>query len=253
MTALFDLMEHHIVAFFAVFFRVGAFVGLLPGFGEATVSVRVKLGLAAAFTMALFPMVLFQGLVIGSIQQLAVLIATETLAGILLGIGLRLLMLGLQTAGTIAAQSTSLSQAFGNAGVEPMPAIGHVLLVSGLALLMMTGLHIKAAQLFVLSYEIFPLGRGIGGGDVADWGVAQVAHVFQLAFLLSVPFVALSMLYNLALGVINKAMPQLMVAFVGAPAITLGGLFVLFASAPLMLEVWKAAIDSYFVNPLGVQ
>lgn len=59
----------------------------------------------------------------------------------------------------------------------------------------------------------------------------------------------MSILYNLALGVINKAMPQLMVAFVGAPLITLGGLFLLFLVAPLMLSVWLSALDQFMSSP----
>ena len=49
-----------------------------------------------------------------------------------------------------------------------------------------------------------------------------MAASFALALSLAAPFVIASLLYNVALGVINKAMPQLMVAFVGAPAITCG-------------------------------
>ena len=79
----------------------------------------------------------------------------------------------------------------------------------------------------------------------------QVAHAFELAFVLAAPFVLMSVLYNLALGVINKAMPQLMVAFVGAPVITLGGLFLLFLAAPTMLTVWMSGLDQFMANPFG--
>lgn len=53
------------------------------------------------------------------------------------------------------------------------------------------------------------------------------------------------------LGVINKAMPQLMVAFVGAPLITAGGLFILCLAAPVMLAVWLQAFDQFLFNPFG--
>ncbi|MFC3118840.1 flagellar biosynthetic protein FliR [Jhaorihella thermophila] len=39
----------------------------------------------------------------------------------------------------------------------------------------------------------------------------------RLPFSLSAPFVIASLLYNLTLGAINRAMPQLMVTLVGAP------------------------------------
>jgi len=254
MNALLIEAQPAILIAFSVFFRVGAFFGLLPGFGESSVPMRVKAGLAIAFTFIVMPMVPVQNLPTSWTFLLFVrFLLTEAAVGLILGLGMRLLLLGLQTAGTIAAQSTSLAQVFGNAGTEPMPAMGHVLLIGGVALAMISGLHVKAAALMVVSYDLFPMGQVLQPGATADWGVAQISHAFQLAFTLAVPFVILSMLYNVALGVINKAMPQLMVAFVGAPAITLGGLFLLFMSAPIMLQVWQTALDGYLLNPLGAR
>ena len=115
----------------------------------------------------------------------------------------------------------------------------------------MTGLHVKAAQLVILSYEFLPAGRFVQATQISDWGVQQVSRAFSLAFTLAAPFVILSVLYNFALGAINRAMPQLMVAFVGAPVITLGGLALLFVSAPYMLEVWLDALDHFMADPFG--
>jgi flagellar biosynthetic protein FliR len=44
-------------------------------------------------------------------------------------------------------------------------------------------------------------------------------------------------------------MPTLMVAFVGAPAITLGGLALLAVSAPIMLAVWGEAALALLAAP----
>lgn len=235
---------------FVVFLRVGATVSLLPGFGEQTVPMRIKLVIALAFTLIVAPAI--QAVPPpASVSVIATLALTETLAGVLMGLGIRLFILALQTAGAIAAQSTSLSQILGGAAIEPLPAMGYVLTVGAIALAVMSGLHIKAAQLLIHSYIMLPMGFFQGGADVADWGLQQVARAFELAFVLAAPFVLMSVLYNLALGVINKAMPQLMVAFVGAPVITLGGLFLLFLAAPTMLAVWLAALDQFMANPLG--
>ena len=235
---------------FIVFLRVAAAVSLLPGFGEQSVPMRIKLAIAVAFTVIVAAS-LSTPLPAFSFGSLAVLALTETLAGVMIGLGVRLFILALQTAGAIAAQSTSLSQILGGAAVQPLPAIGYVLTVGAIALAVMAGLHIKAAQLLIHSYVLLPMGLFSGGSDVADWGLSQVVRAFELAFVLAAPFVLMSVLYNLALGVINKAMPQLMVAFVGAPVITLGGLLLLFLAAPTMLSVWLSALDQFMANPFG--
>ena len=58
--------------------------------------------------------------------------------------------------------------------------------------------------------------------------------------------------YNVALGAINRAMPQMMVAFVGAPAITAAGLLILMLSAPVILHFWGVRLDRLIADPLAM-
>lgn len=232
----------------AVFLRVAPLVAMLPAFGERTVPARVKLVIVLGFVLIIAPAVPRIPMVAG-FDTLITLAATETLAGLTLGIGVRLFILALQTAGSIAAQSTSLSQILGGAAADPLPAMGYVLIIGGIALAVMAGLHIKAAALVIQSYDLLPMGAFPSAKVVSEWGISRIAQAFALSFTLAAPFVILSVVYNLALGVINKAMPQLMVAFVGAPLITAGGLLVLLLASPFMLEHWLNAMDAYLANP----
>lgn len=235
---------------FLVFLRVAAMVSVLPAFGERTVPVRIKLVVAIMFTLVVTPAV-------PSVPPpqtsliMAGFVLSETVVGLALGLAVRLFVLALQTAGSIAAQATSLAQILGGAGVEPIPALGYILVVAGLALAVMSGLHVQAAQLIVGSYLYFPAGEAVDSASFSKWGVSRVNHAFALAFTLAAPFVIASLVYNLALGAINRAMPQLMVAFVGAPLITLGGLALLFVAAPYMLMVWTNALDAFLAAPFG--
>lgn len=235
---------------FAVFLRVSALVSLLPAFGERSIPVRVKLGIAVAFTLIVIPAVSSPAFAPGLLSMVR-LVGTEVLIGMALGMGLRLFVLALQTAGSIAAQSTSLSQILGGAAVDPVPAMGYLLTIAGLALAALMGLHIRAAQFLIHSYSLFPMGLVPAAADLSQWGVQRISYSFGLAFALAMPFVIASLIYNLALGVINRAMPQLMVAFVGAPAITFAGLFLLFAGTPLILSVWSDALFAFILNPTG--
>ncbi len=234
-----------------VFLRLSAMVTVMPAFGETAVPMRVKLGIAIAFTLIVMPAVPMQSAPPDPLI-LARFTLTEVVAGLALGLGIRLFVLALQTAGSIAAQSTSLSQILGGAAVEPIPAMGYVLVVGGLALAVMAGLHVRAAELMIRSYEIFPAGGFPSARDLSAWGVGRIAQAFSLAFTLAAPFVITSVIYNLTLGVINRAMPQLMVAFVGAPVITLGGIFLLFLCAPVLLSVWVEALVMFMADPLDV-
>lgn len=234
---------------FVVFLRVGAIVALLPAFGETSVPLRIKLALCIAFTLLVAPAV-SSGIPSLTWVSFVTLALGEVLIGTVFGLALRLFVLALQTAGSIAAQSTSLAQMLGGT-VDPVPAISQVLVVTGLAIAVTFGLHVKAAALMIHSYSVFPVGTLPQGGALAEWGSGQVARSFRLAFALAAPFVIASFLYNVTLGVINRAMPQLMVAFVGAPFTTFGGLALLLLSATGIVLNWWQALDAFLFNPFG--
>lgn len=233
---------------FIVFMRIGALVSLVPAFGEQSVPARVKLGLAVAFTLIVLPAAPLAPIAVSS-PAIVGLILAEAMTGLFLGMMLRLFILALQVAGSIAAQSTSLSQLFGGAGTDPLPAMGHVLVIGGLALATIMGLHVQIAHFMINSYILVPIGEVIPSDMLTRAGVAEISRAFALGFTLAAPFVIASLIYNVTLGVINKAMPQLMVAFVGAPAITAGGLIILMLAAPLMLSLWVEAMGLFMLDP----
>ena len=236
----------------AVFLRVAAAMAVLPAFGEQTLSVRIRLGAAIALTVLVAPAVTVPQAYLGlDWPSLLRLMGSETIVGLSFGLLLRLLIHTLQITGTIAAQSTSLAQLFGGASAEPLPAIGHLLVVSGLALAAMADLHVLLVEALIGTYALFPVGSSLSPGALAELGVAHVGRAFALAFTLAAPFVIGALVYNLALGAINRAMPQLMVAFVGAPAITGAGLALLALVAPLALEIWADTLRATLRDPFG--
>ena len=247
---IYPLLSQAVWQFLIVFLRVGAVVSVMPAFGERTIPMRIKLTIALVFTLIVAPAAPAMPAP-GDVLDLSLLIVSETIVGLALGLGIRLFVLALQTAGSIAAQSTSLAQILGGAGVEPIPALGYILVVSGLALAVMSGLHVLAAQMLIGSYLAFPVGIAVDAAVLTEWGAARVARAFSLAFTLAAPFVIASLIYNLTLGAINRAMPQLMVAFVGAPVITWGALFLLFLAAPTILVIWVEALMVFFHDPTG--
>lgn len=234
---------------FFVFLRVGAAMALLPAFGEQSVPVRVRLGIGLAFTAIVFPQAMA---LVGDTPLGPATAGAEIGAGLFLGILLRFFVFALQMAGSIAAQSTSLSQIFGgSAGNDPQPAIGHLLTIGGLALAVMLGLHVRLAAYLIDSYSFLPFGRIPSPGLVAELGLERIGRAFAQAFSLSAPFVVAALIYNIMLGVINRAMPQLMVSFVGAPAITLGALALLAIAMPLMLGLWVDGLNAFLTDPGG--
>ena len=239
---------------FATFVRVAGVVSVMPGFGERFIPIRIRLALALVFTAVVMPAVgQTEAMTFAPTILTLSKLAKEALVGLFFGLFLRFFVIVLQIAGSIAAQSISVSQIFGGAaGVDPQPAIAHFLVVAATALAVILDLHLEFAAYLLKSYALVPLGTLPARHDVVSVGVARISQTFSLGFSLAAPFVIASVIYNVTLGFINRAMPQLMVSFVGAPALTAGGLLLFVFAAPVMLSVWTAAFES-FLTHFGVQ
>lgn len=246
LAALTGLTETSVAAGFLLFLRISAMMAVLPGLGEAAVPSRVRIGATLALTALAIPVA-----EVAPPPPGVAVFGAEIIAGLLLGLMLRLMVHALQIAGAIAASATSLSQMFGGLTPDPQPAVGNALVLGGLALLVAAGLHVDAVRMVALSYRVLPPGLVPPAGDVAAWGLGHVDDVFALGLALAMPFAVGAVLYNVALGFINRALPQMMVAFVGAPFLSGAGLAVLALTAPAMLALWLQAVQGHLAAPLS--
>lgn len=154
----------HFWSGFLVFVRVGAMMTLLPAFGDQAVPARVKLVAALLMAVTVAPAIPER------VEITASAILSEALAGLMLGAGFRLFVIALQTAGAMAAQATSLAQIFGGLGGEAQPAFANVLTTAALALALTMGLHVRVAEVLILSHDAIPQGQLPLADDVASWG-----------------------------------------------------------------------------------
>ena len=183
---------------------------------------------------------------------LAKVVLAEAMVGLVIGLSFRLLVMALQIAGAVAAQNLSISQMFG-AGVapEPEPTIATLLGMGGIVLALQAGLHVHLIAALVGLYRLLPFGLVPDGGELAEWTTERVSEVFSLGLSLALPFIAIGFAYNLALGALSRAMPQLLVALVGAPLLIGLGLIVLYLALPEVLARWGAVLTNVLDDPLG--
>ncbi|GJL94166.1 MAG: flagellar biosynthesis protein FliR [Hyphococcus sp.] len=236
----------------AIFTRMSAISLFLPGLGERSIPVRVRLMAAMGITLVVYPLVSGKASVDLSISGLAFMLMAEAVAGALIGFSIRIAIFTVQIAGSIASQSLSLAQLFGaSIGFQPESPIATILMITCVVLAVSSGLHFETINVLSTSYTLMPLGAFPGGGETGQWAAERVAFSFAAALSLALPFVTLGFIYNLAIGAANRAMPQLMVAFVGIPAVTLAGLVLLAMSAPVILGVWIDLLNDIIRDFLG--
>ncbi len=253
LSAVFTEAAGLVLVAMGVFARVGAAAFLVPGLGERSISMRTRLVTALGITLLLAPLV--QSFAPASPEtpvQLVQLLLAEAANGLVIGLAFRFLVFVLQTAGMIAAQHLSVAQIFG-AGVspEPEPTIATLLALGGITLALMSGLHVHLVANLAGLYDVLPFGSFPLGRDLGEWSVKQVSEAFTLSVALAAPFIAISFAYNLALGALNRAMPQLLVALVGVPALVWVGMVVLALVLPALMDTWLGRLDQVLFDPLG--
>lgn len=230
-------LEPALQGYILLFARVSGVFFSLPVFGQRSLPVRVKVALAFVVAVMLGPIV--EAKVVGQgFVRMTVLLGVELMIGVGLGLILRFFVMSLLIAGAIASQATSLAQLLGPNSPEPSPAVGMMLFLSGMTLAIMMGAHTQFIIFIAKSYALIPLGAMPSAAEALGVATDHFETAFALAFSLSLSFLGVSAVYNILLGVVNRAMPQMMVALVGAPLIVWLSIVVLLVSGPIIADEW---------------
>jgi flagellar biosynthesis protein FliR len=238
-------------AFLLVFARVGTMVMLLPGFGELTVPVRVRLTIALLLAAMLLPLhraaypvdLTMPGPVVTLLFQ-------ELLIGAVLGLTARLAVSALQVTGSIVAQQlglgfvTAVDPTQGQQGV----LVGNFLTLLGVTLIFATDLHHLIIAGINDSYSLFRPGEMPFFGDVASHFTTTVGTAFKVGVQLSAPFIVFGLLFNLGLGVLSRLMPQMQVFFVGLPLSILLGLLILVLVLGAMMGTYLLYVEGVLLQ-----
>ena len=232
--------------FMLVFTRMAAGLMMFPGIGEAFVPQRIRMLFALVFTFLLLP-------VLGPqmppmpphIPNLVVLLATESIIGLFFGTILRLLMDIVETTGSIIALETGLSNAMVmNPAMAGQSALTSAFLgIAAIVLLFLTGLDHLLLRALVGTYAIFPVGADLPVGDMTESFIAVMARCFTVGVQLASPFIVIALLLYVALGIMQRLMPQIQLFLIILPAQIWGGFFVFFTTLAVILTVWLQVFD----------
>jgi flagellar biosynthetic protein FliR len=229
-----------------MFARIGTMVMLLPGLGEASVPVRIRLVVALALTAVLFPLHR-NGFAVDlrNFGPVLLLLGQELLIGAVLGMTVRLAVSALQVAGNIVAQQLGLGfvTAIDPTQGQQAAIVSNFLAVLGLTLLFATDMHHLLIAALHESYSLFRPGEMPLTGDMAALTTRTIAAAFKIGVQLSAPFIVFGLLFNFGLGVLSRLMPQMQVFFVGLPLSILAGFLVLIAVVGTLMGAYLGYLE----------
>ena len=210
-----------VLAFVLTFTRIGTAIMIMPGLGDSFVSERIRLHTALGISFVLFPLVLpYIPYPVPPTFALVTLVAMELIIGLLIGTVGRILMMALDTAGMVISMQSGLAnaQVFNPSLATQGSIMGAFLTVTGIVVLFATNLHHLLITAVVESYQMFPLGVIPDTGSMAELVSETVSASFLIGVKLASPFIVMTLLIYVGMGVLSRLMPQIQVFMVALPA-----------------------------------
>ncbi len=224
---------------------------LLPAFSEKAVSVRLRLVIALMTCLVLYPMVSGNyGAVPGTLVGILVAMGREMIVAALIGLSVKLVMAALQIAATTIAFQMGLSFAMGSdpSSGQQTVQIGTFLSMLAVTMIFITNLHYLMIAAMYDSYQLFPVNQPIPIGDIAQYATDILAQSFIIGIKLSSPFIVYGLIFQFALGVLSRLMPQLQVYFLAMPANIFVGLLLLMVLLVTMMTWYLGHIEEVLGN-----
>lgn len=237
-----EFLTTQVFAFMLTFARLGSAIMILPGIGDSFVSTRVRLLAALAMTFVLFPLIVpYLPAQVPPAALLVTLIFMEVIVGLFFGSIARALMAAMDIAGMVVSMQSGLANAqiFNPAMASQGSLIGAFFSVTGVTLLLVTDLHHLMFTGLVESYELFPLGEMPDTGSMAEFFTLVVVESFATGIKIAAPFIVITLLVYVGMGVLTRLMPQIQVFILLIPAQILIAL--------TLLMITMTSIFMYFI------
>jgi len=238
-----------LASFLWPFARILALIGTAPVLNQPNFPTMAKIGLAAFLAMIVAPTLgPLPAVTVGSFAGLLILLQ-QLLIGAAFGLVMQLVFTAAQAAGEFAGLQMGLSFA---QLITPTATGGSTTVLANLMNVLCTLVflaldgHLRLISALMESFSTLPIStmnlQSHGFETVAAWG----SSIFSGGLMLCLPIVAVILMSNLSVGILNRAAPQIGVYQVGfAITLTVGMLMLLF-SLPNMIPYMERLTEQGF-------
>jgi flagellar biosynthetic protein FliR len=236
MEQLWNLIVYNFVGCLLVFSRVAGIFSFNPIFGRQNVPMRARVMMSIALAICMLAgMGDTTGFIPQSFPSFVLVIIFELLIGLIFGFFVNLML----TITIYAGESTDRQIGLMMANVmDPgtgirMPVFGTLYYYMFVLYFFLTGAHLEYIRLFVISYEIIPIGFEITGNTIqmVRFVFMFFSTVMSLAMRLALPVIAAGLIVEACVGVIMKAVPSIQVFVVNIQLKIILGVFVIMSLA----------------------
>ena len=218
MTVFLQLYLNQFLVFVLVLSRISGLVVAAPIFGSRSVPIRIRALMAVAFSVLIAP--IHFGTEVehpGNVLNFLILVGQELVVGLTLAVGITILLMGLQVAGTIVSQMSALSLA---EVVDPsfdssISVFSQLFDVIALSVFLIIGGHRHVMSALLDTFSWMPPGSGNFGTGVVQTMTGVLGQSFVLGIRAAAPAVVALLMSILVMGLISRTLPQLNILAIG--------------------------------------
>jgi flagellar biosynthetic protein FliR len=231
---VFDPILRRVDIFLLLFMRMMGLFTTAPIWSNRLVPVQIRVAIAFAAAVVVAP--LFTAFPMPeSLVSLGMLAARELLVGMVIGFISALTFSAIQLAGQLLDINMGLSMVnlLDPMTNTQMPVMGNFLYILALLIFFTINGHHTLLRAIMDSYALVPLGTSTLSPPLSEAVVKLGSSLFLIGFKVAAPVLAAVFLTTLALGVLNRAIPQMNVFVIGMPVQLAMGIFITMVFLPL--------------------
>ena len=244
------LLQTKLPVLLLLFARMSGIFVTAPFFGGKNVPVMAKAGLSAIFALLLLPLAGTAEITEFSLAPL--LYAGEALKEVVIGMAIGFVASLFFSAVQMSGQLLDMQIGFGIVNIfdvqsgQQMPLMGNFQYILALFLFLISDLHHAFIHALFDSYRWLPLLGRPAFVNTIDFMIQATANMFVIAFQLAMPVIMVTLLSDIALGILARTMPQLNIFVVGIPLKISLGVFMMGLAMPAYIFFLKVGFHGLF-------
>jgi flagellar biosynthetic protein FliR len=218
-----------------------------PFFGSVAIPVRVKGVLVLALTALLYPMA-SPRIPQMTISQWPLMVFSELLVGVALGVATNIVFDGVQMAGQILSMQMGYSLV--NI-LDPQTQVESTVVAQfhqtiAMLIFLRLNVHFWILHALARSFDYLPPVSGHFGAEFTTSVLRAGADVFSIGIQIAAPVLSATLVADVALGLLGKASPQLPLMLLGPAVKSILGLLILISA----LKYWPNLFENLFLRSI---
>jgi flagellar biosynthetic protein FliR len=227
--------------------RLSGMMLFAPFFGSVVIPPRVKAVLVLAMTALLYPMISAR-IPQMSISQWPMMVFSELLIGVALGVATNIVFDGVQMAGQVL--SVQMGYSLVNI-LDPQTQVDSTVVAMfhqtiAMLIFLRLNVHFWILRALARSFDYLPPSSGHFGAAFTSAVMQAGAGVFAIGIQIAAPVLSATLLADVVLGLLGKASPQLPLMLLGPAVKSILGLLTLISA----LKYWPNLFEHLFLNSM---